>query len=128
MNSGGAERVRREVLAVVAVIKPLTDTVRSSEVEWSRPYLVGFITTLIGLHFRIMASPLSDDELIHALAIAWKDITGMPWTDGLMRRGDEFIEGADKASRFVRSVHVQEKERDAAALWREVFVARVKQV
>ena len=120
-----AERIKQAALAVAALIKVLLHEVRTSRVHWSRPYLVGFITTLIGLYFRINVSPLSDDELPKAVAIAWVEITGTPWKDELLIQDEEFTEGADDASRLVGFMHYEEKPREAANLLREVFASRV---
>lgn len=128
MNREDAERISEAALAVAAVITPLTDEFKRSEVDWSRSYLVGFITTLIGLHFMLNLSRLADSEMTTALGIAWTEVTGTPWTDEFQslvtsREGD-FEEGANNASRFVRSVHFEGNVQGGAALWREVFVSR----
>lgn len=124
MTCEDAERIRVAATVAAFLIKPLTDEVNRNEVDWSRPYLVGFIRTLIGLHFGIVSErPRNSDEWTKAIAIAWEDITGELWTDELMRRGEEFNEGANNASRFVRFVHFEGKVRDGPALWREVFVS-----
>lgn len=106
------------------MIRLLVHKVSTGSIHWSRPYLVGFTTTLIGLYFRIDASPLSDDELPKALAIAWKEITGTPWKDELLIQDEEFTEGADNASKLVRLMHFEEKPQEAADLLREVFASR----
>lgn len=118
------ERIKRAALAVAALIKLLVHKVSTGSIHWSRPYLVGFTTTLIGLCLRINASPLSDDELPEALAIAWTEITGTPWKDELLIRDEEFAEGANIASKLVRLMDFEEKPREAADLLREVFASR----
>jgi len=124
MSRKDTERITQAALAVAALIKVLLHEVSTRSVHWSRPYLVGFITTLIGLYFRINVSPLSDDELPEALAIAWKEITGIPWRDELLIQDEDLTEGADDASRLVGLVHFEGKPREAADLLREVFASR----
>ena len=124
MSSEDTERVTNAALAAAAMIKLLLHRVSGQNVHWSRPYFVGFITTLIGLHFRLMVSPLSDDEFPEALAMAWKEITGIPWKDDLLIRDERFNEGADNASKLVKFVHFDREPGKAADLLKEVFSTR----
>ena len=124
MSSGDTERITKAALAVAAAIKLLLHGVRGSNVHWSRPYFVGFITTLIGMHFLIMVSPLDEEEYSDALAIAWKDITGISWTNKLLIRDEEFMEGPDDASKLIRFTHFDRKPTEAARLLKEIFGSR----
>jgi len=126
-SSEDTERVRKAALAVAATIKLLLRGVHGYDVHWTRPYFVGFLTTLIGMHFFIMVSPLNDDdEYPQPLAIAWQEITGIPWTDELLVRDEEFTEGADDASKLVRFTHYDRQPREAAKLLEEVFGSRTR--
>lgn len=122
-----AQRVRRAALEVAALIKPLVGT-KAGDMDWSSQFVVGFVTTVVGMLFRIKLSPLADGEMTEALAIAWENVTETPWSGKfeqlLTRHGDEFEQGADNAVGFVKAVHLEGKEQDAAALWRDVFAAR----
>ena len=119
-----AVRVKQAALAVAALTGLLIHEVSTCSIHWSRPYLVGFITTLIGLYFRINVSPLSDDELPKALAIAWEEITGTPWKDELLIQDEELADAADDASKLGGLMHFGGKLREAADLLRDVFASR----
>jgi len=124
MSTEDNDRVTKAALAVAAMIKLLLHGVSGSNVHWTRSYFVGFVTTLIGLHFLIMVRPLSEDEYPKALAIAWKDITGIPWADELLIRDEEFTQGADDASKLVKFTHFDPNPREAVNLLKEVFSPR----
>ena len=123
MTNEDTKRIRQAALEVAALIKPLVE-LRLESVNWSQPYLVGLLTTTIGLLFRLNMSPLNDDELMEALVIAWREITATPWADRfeLLRSDAAFKAGADNASKFVRAMYFEGQ--GAAEVWREVFAPR----
>lgn len=123
MTNEDTKRIRQAALEIAALIKPLV-TVRLEPVNWSQPYLVGLLTTTIGVLFRLNVSPLSDDELMEALAISWREITETPWADEFEQlRGDAaFKAGADNASKFVRAMYFEGQ--GAAEMWRKVSAPR----